>query len=156
MPPHFLRIFMTAAEARILSERNAFIREQERQAKEERSRQEIEEQKRVCIAAWRSEMISNMKKAIAYSVKYGHFKTEQTLHTSSDPKHPLYINFLGASENGSALRECMNLWESEHFRVSVVGRCVSHDESSAYLNSGGECGSMTPYYTYDTVLVIEW
>lgn len=38
----------------------------------------------------------------------------------------------------------------------ITGDSVEHDESAAYMNSGGECGSETPYWTRDTILTISW
>lgn len=42
------------------------------------------------------------------------------------------------------------------YNCVVTGENTHHDDSAAYLNSGGECGSETPYYTRDTVLTISW
>ncbi len=42
------------------------------------------------------------------------------------------------------------------YRVAIEDRLVEHDTSAAYMNSGGECGSETPWWTRDTVLVITW
>jgi hypothetical protein len=42
------------------------------------------------------------------------------------------------------------------FKCGVVGESTQHDDSAAYMNSGGECGSETPYYTRDTILKISW
>jgi hypothetical protein len=44
----------------------------------------------------------------------------------------------------------------DKFTCVVEGKSIEHDESSAYLNSGGECGSETPYCTRDTILTISW
>lgn len=38
----------------------------------------------------------------------------------------------------------------------IEAKSIQHDDSAAYLNSGGECGSETPYWTQDTVLTISW
>jgi hypothetical protein len=42
------------------------------------------------------------------------------------------------------------------YKCEVTGENTHHDDSAAYLNSGGECGSETPYYTRDTILTIKW
>lgn len=42
------------------------------------------------------------------------------------------------------------------YKCTIEGESVEHDESAAYMNSGGECGSETPYYTRDTTLTIKW
>jgi hypothetical protein len=42
------------------------------------------------------------------------------------------------------------------FKCEVTDRNTHHDDSAAYLNSGGECGSETPYTTRDTILTIKW
>lgn len=42
------------------------------------------------------------------------------------------------------------------YKCVVVGESVEHDDSSAYMNSGGECGSEKPYWTRNTILTISW
>jgi hypothetical protein len=42
------------------------------------------------------------------------------------------------------------------YKCVVTGESTEHDDSAAYMNSGGECGSETPYWTRDTVLTISW
>lgn len=42
------------------------------------------------------------------------------------------------------------------YKCEVTDKNTHHDDSAAYLNSGGECGSETPYYTRDTILTISW
>jgi len=42
------------------------------------------------------------------------------------------------------------------YKCVVTGENVEHDDSAAYLNSGGECGSEDTYYTHDTILTIKW
>jgi hypothetical protein len=42
------------------------------------------------------------------------------------------------------------------YKCTVEGENVQHDDSAAYLNSGGECGSEETYYTRDTILTIKW
>jgi hypothetical protein len=42
------------------------------------------------------------------------------------------------------------------YKCVVTGENIEHDDSAAYLNSGGECGSETPYWTRDTILTITW
>jgi len=42
------------------------------------------------------------------------------------------------------------------FTCEVAGEHVEHDTSAAYMNSGGECGSETPYWTNNTILKITW
>jgi len=46
--------------------------------------------------------------------------------------------------------------ERDGFKVAVTGEVVRHDDSAAYLNSGGECGSDRPYNTRNTVLTVTW
>jgi hypothetical protein len=42
------------------------------------------------------------------------------------------------------------------YTCEIEGKSVEHDTSSAYMNSGGECGSETPWWTRNTVLIIKW
>lgn len=42
------------------------------------------------------------------------------------------------------------------YKCVVTGENTMHDDSAAYLNSGGECGSEETYYTRDTILTIKW
>jgi hypothetical protein len=42
------------------------------------------------------------------------------------------------------------------YKCTIEGENVEHDDSAAYMNSGGECGSETPYWTRNTILTIKW
>jgi hypothetical protein len=42
------------------------------------------------------------------------------------------------------------------YKCIVTGETTGHDDSAAYMNSGGECGSEETYYTRDTILTIKW
>jgi hypothetical protein len=47
----------------------------------------------------------------------------------------------------------MNALELDGFVVAIEGKTVEHDISSAYMN---KCGSLTSYWTYDTILQVRW
>ena len=42
------------------------------------------------------------------------------------------------------------------YKCEISGESTEHDDSAAYMNSGGECGSETPYWTRNTILTIKW
>src|SRR5208282_2132607 len=42
------------------------------------------------------------------------------------------------------------------YKCTIEGENIEHDDSAAYMNSGGECGSEEPYSTSDTILTIKW
>lgn len=65
-------------------------------------------------------------------------------------------NFFKRAKYKKEIKRIVEKLRRDGFTVVVEGRQIEHDESVAYLNSGGECGSETPYYTDDTVLEVSW
>jgi len=57
---------------------------------------------------------------------------------------------------GKYVKTVLTKLRRDGYKCEVTDVSTPHDDSAAYLNSGGECGSETPYYTKDTVLTISW
>lgn len=57
---------------------------------------------------------------------------------------------------GKYLKTVLAKLTRDGYKCEITDVSTEHDESAAYLNSGGECGSETPYYTRDTILTISW
>lgn len=68
----------------------------------------------------------------------------------------LYQDYLKNAKFGKEVKVVMAKLRREGYKVEVESRSTEHDDSAAYMNSGGECGSETPWWTSDTVLVISW
>ena len=66
------------------------------------------------------------------------------------------IGYLKYAAWGKLVKRVMTKLRRDGYKCAVDAENVEHDESAAYLNSGGECGSETPYYTRNTVLTISW
>jgi len=65
-------------------------------------------------------------------------------------------NYMKYSPCAKILKKIRKELELDGYKTEVVSNQTCHDESAAYMNSGGECGSETPYYTFDTFLKISW
>ena len=149
---------MTADEARKISDRSV----QERTVREEKhaaAKAEAAAKNRVAQhQKWRKGKMTELRSIIKYYTEYGWTEVKQTLHSGSDSQHKLYgkDNILKNFEYAAELQSIIAELEKDRYVVELVGESVEHDESAAYLNSGGECGSTTPYWTYDTVLRVRW
>lgn len=139
---------------------------------------------KVSIPKMRAERIKEIearfRERIKWAVESGETKTEITL--SSDHKDRLrgmykYLltkvtrgyrgeerswhhawgeGYLKYAPWGKYVKLVLTHLRRDGFKCEVKGESTHHDDSAAYLNSGGECGSETPYYTQDTILTISW
>ena len=57
---------------------------------------------------------------------------------------------------GKYLKTVLAKIARDGYKWEIDDKFTHHDDSAAYLNSGGECGSETPYSTHDTILTISW
>jgi hypothetical protein len=64
--------------------------------------------------------------------------------------------FLKRFEFRDELLKVINKLKKEGYQAEIQGKVTSHDESVAYMNSGGECGRNDIYYTHDVVLEVQW
>jgi len=78
------------------------------------------------------------------------------MYSGSHPKDEKYAQFVSNFEFVNELYSIASRLESDGYKAKIISRCIEHDESDAYLNSGGECGSETPYYTYDVIFEVTW
>jgi hypothetical protein len=119
-----------------------------------------------------AEIEKEFRDSIGYAVEEGWKSTQITL--SSDYRDTLrgQYKYLPEDENkrnecwgvgylkyaawGSLVKRVMTKLRRDGYKCVVEAESVEHDESAAYMNSGGECGSETPYYTNDTILTIKW
>ncbi len=150
-------LVMTAKESNAISQKNAHALQlkMERQAKA----QTIADKKANITRhkEWRERFVKELRQYIESATTYGRNEATKTMHssTSSDlfyGEDSFLTNFEYASEFKSVITEL----EKDGYTITLIGRCVEHDESVAYMNSGGECGSETSYWTYDTILTVSW
>lgn len=123
---------------------------------------------------------SKFRDDIKYAVKSGKTKTEirlscdyhdnlrgmyKYLPTKTIPTHRgesgSYLHatgegYLKYAAWGKYVKIVLNRLRKDGFKCEVIGMRIRHDDSAAYMNSGGECGSEEIYYTTDTILKISW
>lgn len=150
---------MNASQARRLSIKAASENERKIHAAEETRLRSERLRKSEERRKFASEFLSTLRSYIRSAVSDGKRSTEKTLHeyTGGGQCHPLDPKgYLDNYEFGPQVREVLGILAADKYKWEIVGRSVQHDESAAYMNSGGECGSMTPWWSYDTVLRIWW
>ena len=150
---------MRASEARALAETNAeriARKEAEESAKRKIQRATAWERRR---KEYYAKTLENIKWHIDAYIKDGETKIEDyRLSTENDSdgllagEQKFFKNFEFAVE----LKKIIAKLRRDGYKVTVKAGSVQHDDSAAYLNSGGECGSETPYYMYHTWLEISW
>lgn len=85
-----------------------------------------------------------------YDYSYHQRREKRTWH------HAWGNGYLKYARWGKYVKLVLTKLRRDGFECEVVGEFVHHDDSAAYMNSGGECGSETPYYTRNTILKISW
>ena len=70
--------------------------------------------------------------------------------------HAVGKGYLKYAPWGKYLKTALARIARDGYKWEIDDVSTTHDDSAAYLNSGGECGSETPYYTRDTELTISW
>jgi hypothetical protein len=147
---------MKASEARQQSETNAKILAAEEEKAARAKAAAAKKADKAKHKKWYEDYRKSVRYSIESAVKYGSNKIERTLHSASSHTNLHYVDFFKAYEYIAELKKIMKELEDDGFDAKVVERYVEHDESIAYMNSGGECGSQTPYYTYDNILIVKW
>jgi hypothetical protein len=71
-------------------------------------------------------------------------------------RHAWGEGYLKYAAWGKYVKLVLTKLRRDGYKCTIEGENTMHDDSAAYLNSGGECGSETPYYTSDTILTITW
>jgi hypothetical protein len=148
---------MTAKEAKTLSNKNA-TRLEALKAGEHKRRSEAARKGRIeGHKRWKKDFFKTIEYSIHLAVEAGETQYEKTMDSRGHVSE-LYgrENFLKNFEYAKELKSIMKSLVSGGYAVSLDGRPVKHDDSGAYLNSGGECGSEEPYWTYDTILTVKW
>jgi hypothetical protein len=145
---------MTAKEAKTLSNKNASrleaLRIEEFKRRSEAARKgRIEGHKR-----WKKFFFHDVEYMIKLTTEAGECKYEKTL--ASHANHYNLESFFREFEYSKELKSIVKSLVSGGYDARLDVKSVEHDESVAYMNSGGECGSEEPYWTYDTILTVRW
>ena len=144
---------MTALEARALAEKRApevakqLAEQQERIAA--RAREEAETKHK----NWRIKLASRLRSLIEFEAKVG--KTETTYSLATGFTSGLE-DFLSKFEFKEDIPLVLTPLTQDGYMVKLTTESYEVDETSAYFNSGGECGSKSPYWTTDVVISIGW
>jgi len=143
---------MTAKEALMLSEKNAQDIAEQKRKDAEIAAALAERELKLRRQKWQQHLESDLRRSIEWAVQNGRRKVEHTLDSRQTHDHssPEY------SDYASELNAVMENLQNDGYAANIQVKTVVHDESGAYMNSGGECGSETPWYTNDTTLVIQW
>jgi hypothetical protein len=75
---------------------------------------------------------------------------------TSDYCHAWGEGYLKYAAWGKYVKLVLTKLRRDGYKCTIEGEDVEHDDSAAYMNSGGECGSRTPYWTRNTILTIKW
>lgn len=153
---------MNAKEARAKSEERALI-VQRKKAKETTARRmreavaKVEKHKK-----FYKQFLVELEREIGYAVEDGRKSIKRKLASTNylgpDMSKSLYgkENYFKNYEFGAEVKRALGKLRREGYTADIDGEWVEHDDSGAYLNSGGEMGSQKPYHTYDTVLRVKW
>src|SRR5271157_156369 len=92
--------------------------------------------------------------------EYKYLPTKTTRNYRGEPQTSWYHawgeGYLKYAPWGKYVKIVLAKLKRDGFKCEILGESTRHDDSGAYLNSGGECGSETPYHTQDTILTIKW
>lgn len=123
---------------------------------------------------------TEFRQRIMSATEYGETKTEITLsqngrdylrgeykylplrtkHTYRGEERTYYhawgAGYLKYAAWGKYVKQVLTRLRRDGYICVVEGVQTDHDDSAAYMNSGGECGSERSYWTRDTVLRISW
>jgi pyruvate-formate lyase-activating enzyme len=148
---------MKAATARAASERAAEAPRIKREKESEERRFRDKKAKSKKHKDFYASLLRHIYASIDYTVKDGKKSISRTLvseHWVSDKS--VYGDFFKRFEFAKEVKLVLRKLHKDGYKAVIEGRCVEHDTSAAYMNSGGECGSETPYHTYDSILVVSW
>lgn len=92
--------------------------------------------------------------------RYKYLPTKRETNYREEVSHSYYHawgeGYLKHAPWGKYVKVVLAKLSKDGYKWKIEGESVCHDDSAAYLNSGGECGSETPYYTRNTTLTISW
>ena len=142
---------MKAAEARRIAEKQAPIVKREQRDFEARQAAEKKAKEHAKRKKWREEFEASVRQSIEYAVKYGKTETSVAIDNYSS---------LDAYEELFEFKDDMKLviqhLKRDGYTVVLTTHSYEVDDTAAYMNSGGECGSSEPYWTTDVVLKVSW
>lgn len=143
---------MNAKEARIIA-KQAAPKIKAAQTKFQRiEAQKAKEKEKSKHNAWRNDFEKILTKVIGSASKNGKLCASYTLEDNGKNVDTFMANFEFAKD----LKQVIAKFEREDYRIELTTKSTEHDERAAYMNSGGECGSETTWWTTDVVLIISW
>lgn len=160
---------MKAYEARLASTINAAALAKKKEIENAKRRVNAKKHKHDASHTFLAIFAQGCRDSIKYAVEDGKKSTQIAL--SEDNKdiaaspasgydyvygENLYQDYLKNSKFGKEVKIVMRKLVHEGYKVEVESKSIEHDESAAYMNSGGECGSETPWWTANTYLTISW
>lgn len=163
---------MNAATARIKAI-TVSAKEKKKKIELNRKRQETKKRNTPILFKKRVNAIEEkFRERIEGAVRYGSRGTEYLLsenntdqlvsllkkdtYASGQYREGISGDYFGKAAYGKEVKLAIANLRHDGYKIALETRRVEHDESAAYMNSGGECGSETPYHTDDNILVIKW
>ena len=144
-----------AAEAAAESERRARGLEAKRRRDERDAELRRKQKARAANRKFLDDLRRDVRMYIDAAVEGGRREARYTL-SSGDRALCGEAAWMKGSGHGRQLRTLLRELAADGYKTAVEGVSTEHDDSAAYLNSGGECGSEEPYWTQDTVLKVAW
>lgn len=140
-----------------MSSANKMQLDKGRRAEEERKWKEELEKRSAEHKKWYEETKADVRTRIEWAVKSGHKSLMYNL-LDLGYKDPLNnaMTFLDKFEYAVELRKIVKELNDLEYHTEIRHVTEHHDDSAAYMNSGGECGSLTPYSTEHMALVVSW
>lgn len=147
---------MNAKEARVKSKEQLvkFNKTNSRNFKKEKIKR-IESAKQSKIIYYKN-LLEGIQNSIKSATNSGKNKTTYFLATPDKAFESDEEYFLSHFKYKKEVKRVMTYFKNKGFTVMINSIAAKHDSSVAYLNSGGECGSMEPYWNNDTEMRISW
>jgi hypothetical protein len=127
----------------------------EKISKEEKRKIQLEnklkKEKKSKNLEYKTSISNTISEYIAGSIKRGEFETRIILEEIWNSKISTSL-----FEFDDVIKELIPALENKGYIVRYGATEIYHDTTVDYMNSGGECGSSTPYYTTSLTLDIKW
>ena len=101
-------------------------------------------------------LVKETYESIASAVKYGRKSCYDTIYSGSRFGTELWFHFPDKHPYCKEYKLLMRRLRRDGYRVEVNYTAREIDDTGAYLNSDGECGSKEPYWVDEIRLEVSW
>lgn len=138
---------MNAIECRKLSKKNKPIIDRQNRAFEQRERDRINKETSSKRTRFYNKLKQECEKNIKYAIENG--ETSCYIYLKS-------FDYDDMKNFPQQIEKVIEEYKNKGFNARQTTITEYHDDTVAYMNSGGECGSSEPYYTNEDVVEISW